>query len=288
MSLGIFGIGAIGSVISLCLNDTHEHFHFNRSTKTSINVIVEDHLIQKNIVLKTTNSSYTLDWLIICLKEYQFSAAEKDLEQLIHKNTKIAVIRNGIDLKAPILKYTEAENIIVCSIDCPVQKTDSGHFIQLQKPVISVEKSPLSQIFKNLFLSESIDIHIVDDFKTLNWKKVIASSALGGILALSGETCWIFKDKNVLELYKKIVEEGILVAQKEGAKIENTFQNELIKILHSYPDTKGSSMLTDRLQGHPIEINAKNGVISKYGKKHHIKTEINDMICVLLKYTNKR
>ena len=133
-----------------------------------------------------------------------------------------------------------------------------------------------------------IEIYQVKDYLTVNWKKIIESSALGGILALSGETAWIFRDDEILNLYKKTIEEGIVVAKKEGARIEDKFLGNLLEKLKAYPETKGSSMLTDRLNCHPIEINAKNGVISKYGRKHKIKTEINDIICVLLKHTNRK
>jgi len=107
-------------------------------------------------------------------------------------------------------------------------------------------------------------------------------------LALSGETVWIFKDKGIINLYKRIVEEGMLVARQEGAKIEADFVEDLLKKIKTYPATKGSSMLTDRLNGNPIEIDAKNGIISKLGRKHKIKTEINDIISIFLKYTNKQ
>lgn len=287
MRIGILGIGAIGSVLSLKLTDNDDYFYFNRSVKKNIEVRFEERILQKIIELSKVNSSYNLDWLILCLKEYQFEEAQYDIEKLIGVQTKVIVIRNGIDLKAPILKYTKDENILECMIDCPVQKTNQGHFIQIHKPIITIKKGNLATEFKGIFREHQIEIKQVDDYKTQNWMKIIESSALGGLLALSGETTWIFQDQAVLELYKKVVEEGIEVAKKEGAKIDNEFSVNLISKLKAYPSTKGSSMLTDRWNGNPIEINAKNGIISKYGKKHRIKTEINDIIYTLLKYTNK-
>jgi len=173
-------------------------------------------------------------------------------------------------------------------IDCPVQKTNEGSYLQLAAPKIVVKKSALADEFEKLFIEGNLTVKQVDDFLTMNWKKIIESSAIGGILALSGETTWIFKDEKVVDLYKKIIIEGIAVAQKEGADIDNDFVEKLVQKLKTYPDTKGSSMLTDRRNGLPIELDAKNGIISKYGKQHEVNTDINDMICILLKHTNNK
>lgn len=286
--IGIFGIGAIGSVITLNLNDENEYFYFNRSDKNSIEVAFEKEHFHKEITLSKVEKRDDLDWLIICLKEYHFSTAQADLKKLIGEKTKVAVIRNGLNLKESVSAFVNEEKIVECMIDCPVQETVRGKYRLINKPKITIEKNELSVEFESLFEKEKVEIYAVEDYLTANWKKVIESSAIGGILALSGETSWIFKDNDLLNLYKKVVEEGILVAEKEGAKIEKAFVETLVKKLKNYPETKGSSMLTDRLNGHPIEINAKNGIISNYGKKHEIATEMNDVISTLLKYTNNK
>ena len=47
-------------------------------------------------------------------------------------------------------------------------------------------------------------------------------------------------------------------------------------------------MLTDRLIGRPIELGAKNGIISKKGKEYNIPTPLNDWVCLMLKFTNRK
>lgn len=103
-----------------------------------------------------------------------------------------------------------------------------------------------------------------------------------------GVAAWIFKDTELVNLYEKLVNEGINVAKAEGAKIEPTFKASLLKKLLEYPDDKESSMLIDRRKGNPIELNAKNGIIARLGKKHGIETATNDIISLLLKYTNRK
>jgi len=72
------------------------------------------------------------------------------------------------------------------------------------------------------------------------------------------------------------------VAKADGAKIESEFSEMLLNKILQYPKDKGSSMLTDRINGNKIELEAKNGAISKMAKAYGIDTPINDIFCTLI------
>lgn len=65
------------------------------------------------------------------------------------------------------------------------------------------------------------------------------------------------------------------------------FTDKMMSKLLSYPPTKGSSMLTDKLNGNPIELGAKNSIIAKLDKQYKVATPINDLVVELLKFTNR-
>ena len=278
MKVGIIGIGAIGSVISFSLDETNELYYFNRSNRESITVSRAGNLATRAIELSSYDDKLNLDWLIICLKEYHISAAISSIVKLIHTDLKIAVIRNGLELKAPYDKYLDPKNIVECIIDCPTQYTPNGHYLQLRKPQIKTSSNRYFQEFEALFSPNQVDISSTRDFHTETWKKIIESSALGGILAYYGKTCAILEDIEILDMFKKVLDECIAVAIADGAKIESNFRDRLIEKTLNYPDDKGSSMLSDKLLGRPIEWNAKNGIIVRVGKHHGINTEMNNTL----------
>lgn len=286
--IGILGIGAIGGVISCLLkeNTSLELFYYNRTPKNKVSVLSNG--IESNISIDELNNyNKKLDWLIICLKEYQYGGASDTFLKLIEPDTKLVAIRNGLHHKVPLLKYTKEENILECIIDCPTQQRQDGVYERLEKPNLTVPESKLARDFENLFTNEGVTINETTDFKTACWRKVCESSALGAILCLSGETCWIFQDKELLELYRATLKESIDVARADGANIEADFIDKMVIKLLSYPPEKSSSMLTDRLEGKPIELGAKNGIIVKMGQQKGISTPINDMFVKLLGHTNK-
>ena len=288
--IGVLGLGAIGSVVSLLLekSQAHELHYYNRSQRASLKVIVQDQKAEHPIEVHTTlTSSPDLDWLVICLKEHQYTQAHNWLQQLIGPHTKVAVIRNGLRHKESVSAYADEEDILECLIDCPSQPVEDGFYHQLRQPIITLPNQPLSQTFKDLFVSDQVQIDLVKDFKTEGWKKLCESAALGAILCLSGETCWIFKDEKLRNLYVDLLEECLLVARADGAQMESNYVDLMLEKLMSYPPTKGSSMLTDRLKGQPIELGAKNGIISDLAKSYNLETPINDLMVQLLSYTNR-
>ena len=289
--IGILGVGAIGSVISTLLrkNVSNNLYYYNRTPKKNIKVVSETEVLEFPIDMQTAEGMVPdLDWLIVCIKEHHYQETDFWFQKLIKPTTNVGIVRNGLRLKEPLLQYTREEKILECMIDCPTESIENGVYKQLRRPVLTVPSQALTQKFKELFEQSSLEINATPDFKTENWKKLSESASLGAVLCLSGETCRIFKDEKMRLLYRRILEESLSVAKADGAKIESNFLDEATVKLMSYPETKGSSMLTDRLNGNPIELGAKNGIISKLGKEYGINTPLNDLVTDLLTHTNQK
>ena len=115
-NVGIFGIGAIGSLLTkyITSNQKNNYFFYNRSDKDRISIQFEDQLT--DIPINTsTNKNQQLDWLIVCLKEYHFDKAKEQLKELIDDSTKIAIFQNGIKLSDRYQNFTHKNKILAVS-----------------------------------------------------------------------------------------------------------------------------------------------------------------------------
>jgi len=253
--------------------------YFSRTKKEYLNLITDQSKHHIPVHIETsTSKAHHLDWLIICLKAHQYDTAQHWFSQLITPNTKAVVIRNGLRLKEDLLPFTSKENMLECIIDCPTEHLENDYYKTIKSPELIIPKSTLATEFKLLFNTSEIGIHQVQDFKTKSWEKLCESATLGGILCLHNDTARIFKSEAIQTHYKRLMAETIEVAIADGATIASSFLEEtLTKILH-YPETKGSSMLTDLRHGKPLELQAKNGIISKLGTLYNIETPLNDYI----------
>ena len=152
--------------------------------------------------------------------------------------------------------------------------------------MITTSKVDLAIDFQHPFKNKDFQFRQVEDFKPENWKKLLESACLGAITCLTGETCWIFEYEKIRTLSQKLMEEGIQVAKADGAIIPSDFVNIMLEKIKTYPKQKGTSMLTDRKLGKPIELGAKNEAIGKVGKKYNLETPLHDLVCTLLGRTN--
>jgi 2-dehydropantoate 2-reductase len=289
--VGILGLGAIGHVIAAQLFQKSgiQIYFFNRSPRNKLRIqLFDGQQLDHEIECLLDPQPVQLDWLFICLKAYHYPGAEEWFANLIGPETRVIVIRNGLQLTAPLLAFTSLDKIMPCLVDCPTQLAEDGGYQQFQVARLMIPSHPIAEEFRTLFPSSALTIKEVADFKTTSWEKLCASAALGAITCLSGQPCRVFKEENIIELFRALVREGLAVAKANGAKIqENYLKQEIEKIRH-YPPEKGSSMLNDRQKGNPIEVEAKNGVISELAKKHGVDTPLNDYFTALLKMINQR
>ncbi len=270
-NIGIFGVGAIGSLLSkyLIQNDKNKCFFFNRSLKKEIKISFHNRV--KVIPLEISkDNNHHLDWLIICLKEYHFEDAIPMLTKLIKANTRVAVFQNGVDLSTRYHRYTKLENILETIIDCPIQRVQSSEFIQFIIPKVTLPKKTISEYFIQLFKGTEMDFEITEGFQEAQWIKLIESSSIGSIQSYTRQPCSIFQNEKYLNEFKILVKEGIEVARSEGVLLSDDLNHQLLTKLKTYSIHKGSSMLSDKLAGNELEINAKIGAIMKVAKRNKV------------------
>jgi 2-dehydropantoate 2-reductase len=79
-----------------------------------------------------------------------------------------------------------------------------------------------------------------------------------------------------------LAHECVAVARAEGAGLEARDAEAVIAQLAAYPPDLGTSILFDRLAGRPMEWDARNGVVRRFGRAHGIATPVSDVLVPLL------
>jgi 2-dehydropantoate 2-reductase len=80
----------------------------------------------------------------------------------------------------------------------------------------------------------------------------------------------------------QIIRECAAVARAEGANLEANVAEVVLDAQRTAPADSVNSMLADRQAGRPVEIDARNGVIVRLGRKHGIATPANSMAVALM------
>ena len=80
----------------------------------------------------------------------------------------------------------------------------------------------------------------------------------------------------------EIIRECAAVARAEGAQFEEDIAEIILWSQRAAPADGVNSMLADRQAGRSVEIDARNGVIVRLGRKHGIPTPANGMAVALM------
>ena len=135
--------------------------------------------------------------------------------------------------------------------------------------------------FVALFAGTALNVTTTEDFKSTVWRK-LCLNAPGAINALLLKPAGVFHDEAVGGLVLAMVRECLAVARAEGALLEDALPETILANCRAAPRDSMNSLHADRAAGRPMEVDARNGAIVRFGRKHGIPTPCNEMAATLL------
>jgi 2-dehydropantoate 2-reductase len=136
--------------------------------------------------------------------------------------------------------------------------------------------------FVALFSGAKLVAEETHDFASHAWRKLCLNAASGALTALTGRTIEVLHEPGMPELARGLVRECCAVARAEGADLPDSVADEVLARLLAMPAGAGNSMLYDRRDGRPLELDARNGAIVRLGARHGIATPLNSALCAVL------
>jgi 2-dehydropantoate 2-reductase len=143
---------------------------------------------------------------------------------------------------------------------------------------------------------------VLDNLIGVRWTKVLVNATFSGMSACLGCTFGdILDNKEALDCVKHIANECIKVGRAAGIKMEKMQGFDLGNLLgfttKEEMDSKDpvyngmwgphrklkASMLQDMEKGLRTEIDAINGIVCSFGRKHGITTPVNDQVVQIVK-----
>jgi 2-dehydropantoate 2-reductase len=221
------------------------------------------------------------DWVLVTTKAYDSASAARWFEKSLAKHTRLAVIQNGVEHVERFAPYVDADRIVPVMIDCPATRHSPGEVTQGGPIHIAVPAGANGKAFVGLFAGLDLDVRETSDFVTAIWKKLCLNSA-GAVLAVLLEPAGVAHHEGVAAILRAIVRECVAVGRMRGALLTDEIADEIVERMRRGPRDAANSMLADRRAGRPMEIDARNGVIVRYGREHGIPTPMNAIMVAML------
>ena len=282
--IAIVGVGAIGGVVAALLQSAGRHEIVLCTRRPLAELVVEtpDGPVRIDAAVVTSPvDAPVVDWVMVATKAYDVAGAAKWLERLRAPGAPVAVLQNGVEHRERFAPYVPLESILPVIVDCPAERKSPTRIVQRGGMSLKVPPGALGSAFVELFAGTAADAAVVPDFTTVAWRK-LCHNAAGVLPALLLQPSGVLRDEAIGEVARQIVRECVAVGRAEGAQLDDAVPEAVLKAYRASPPDSINSLHADRLAGRPMEIDARNGVIVRLGKKHGVPTPDNSMAVALL------
>ncbi len=220
--------------------------------------------------------------MLVATKAYDSASAAGLFDSLLGEETCVAVLQNGVNHVERFSAWLPRERILPVIVDCPTERVAPGEIRQRGPAVLTVPAGDLGASFETLFADTAVDCRQADDFTSVAWWKLCVNAA-GVVNALVLQPARIAHDEAAAQVMRRIIDEAAAVGRAEGAQLSPDIADEVIEIYRNQPSDSVNSLHADRAAGRPMEIDLRNGIVTKLGSKHGIATPCNEMAVSLLK-----
>ncbi len=222
-----------------------------------------------------------VDWVLIATKTYDTASAGGWLDALVGPQTRLAVLRNGVEHVEPFADRLPAERIVPAVVDIPAERSAPGRIVQRRDGSIRVPDDAAGRAFVALFAHTPIAVSTTPDFRTEAWKK-LALNCAGAVNALVLKPAGVAHDEAIAQVMRTLVAECVAVGRAEGAELSDDLPDAVIAGYRAAPADSINSLHADRLAGRPMELDARNGVIVRRAEKHGLAAPANAMVVALI------
>lgn len=282
--IAIVGPGAIGGVTAAWLAQTgrHEVTLCSRRPLNGLTVETPGRVLRvRPAVLTDPRKAAAVDWVLVATKAYDAEGASAWFAGLAREGAPVAILQNGVEHRERFARYLPPEQIVPVVVDIPSERMEPERIQQRGPATMVVDNDDRGREFLALFSGTSIEVSTTSDFKTAMWRKLCFNSA-GAISAILLQPAGVLRGEEIGEIAREIVRECIVVGRAEGAVLPDSLVESVLAGYRKAPPDSLNSLHADRLAGRPMEIDARNGAIVRFGRKHSIKTPCNQMAVALL------
>lgn len=225
------------------------------------------------------------DAVLFCVKAYDTEVAARQISPLLTDDSIVLSLQNGVDNVEKIrqnlhhgLAYAGAAYISV-RITAPGEITESGGF---QRIVFGPASGPVASRARDMhasLLRAGIKCDLHDNINKELWRKFIFIASMGALTALSRLTHGeILSNPRTLSLMFDAMREIQAIAWKLGVGVEPVDETKILEGLTRFDKDTRSSMYFDLVSGKPMEIEALNGTVVRFGEQLGIPTPIHRVI----------
>lgn len=290
MKIAIIGSGAIGGYFGAKMHKAGYKVSFlargaqlkvMQEKGLKVRSILGDFSVHPLISTDKIEEIGKVDLIFMTVKSAQLKALAKQLLPLLHAESVVIPLQNGVMAYEELTEYLAPQHILggTCRIFSKV--TEPGNIQHFAvEPIIhfgewdnrpSDRIKDIAKVLENSGIRANPSLEI----QTEIWKKfiIICTSALLAVSRSSyGELMEIPETR---ELIREVLEEIHGLAKKMGIHIDPTYLDQSMRFMDSFAYDATTSLARDIWAGNPSELEYQNGSVLKLAEKYQVEVPLN-------------
>lgn len=283
-SVAVIGPGAIGTTVAAALHEVgRTPLLCGRTPRDQLSLQDGPRLIRipGPVLTDPTRTDRTVDLVFLAVKATQNEAAAQWLAALAGPQTVVCVLQNGVEQMALVTPHCPRARVVPAVVWFPAQAQSDGVVRLRGDARLSLPDTSDARLVAQALQGTRCVVELAADFGTLAWRKLLQNAA-AGLMALTHRRSGMFGRSDISRLTLDYLRECLSVARAEGARLGGDVPQAILDQFLSFPADMGTSILSDREAGRPLEWDIRNGVVSRRGRVHGIATPISDILVPLL------
>lgn len=280
--VAVVGPGAIGTTVAAALHEVgRTPLLCGRTARDRLTLQEGDRFITIPGPVQTNPKQIarTADLVFLAVKATQVEAAEEWLSVLTGPETVVCVLQNGVEQLDKVAPHYG--QIVPAVVWFPAQAQSDGSVRLRGDMRLSLPDLSASRVVAEALKGTRCYVELAANFSSLAWRKLL-QNAVAGLMALTHRRSGMFGRSDIAKLTLAYLQECLAVARAEGVELGDEVPQEILDKFQAAPADMGTSILTDREAGRPLEWDIRNGVISRRGRVHGVPTPISDILVPLL------
>ena len=231
------------------------------------------------------------DAVLFCVKTYDNDAAAAGVAGVVGEGTVLCSLQNGVDNES-FLGHRFPQATVIGGVTRIEAYLEESGVIRHPSPMADVQLGPFrpqdrsaADGLASAFRDGGVPVEVTADVHRALWEKLLIIAGIGGVTAYRGCTVGtIREDRALLSMTSRAMEETASVAVARGIAIIRGLPEIVLEhVKTTLPDEAKSSMCRDALAGKPLEVEAINGAVVRYGRDAGVQTPVNrDILDTLL------
>jgi len=300
MKIAVVGVGAMGSVYAGLLADAgnevwaidirEDHLNAIREQGLRIEGASGDRIVKQLKVSTRTADAGSCDLVIIATKASGIESAARCIPPLLHSDTLILTIQNGLGAAERICQYLPPDNILLgvaggfgASLKAP------GHVHHNGMELIRVGemKGGLTSRVEHVvdvWQTAGFTVKGYEDIQQLIWEKFICNVTFSAPCTVFGCVVEeVMSDPHAWKIARGCGIEAYAVSQAKGISMSFDDPEKYITAFGKKLPKARPSMLLDHLERRPSEIDAINGMVPVVANEVGLRAPYNEVMTAIVK-----